>query len=87
MKATIDEAGRLVLPPEICEAAGLIPGAEYEVRVRDGIIELEPAPIPRRLVQRGHVFTLEADVPLPPVTTEMVQQMLDEMRREHEGLA
>ncbi len=84
MKATIDEAGRIVVPPEVRERVRLEPGTELEVRVRDGVIELEPAPY--RLVQKGRLTVLEATMPLPPLPENIVETLLDEMRREREGL-
>ncbi len=42
MKTTIDAAGRLVIPKKIREEAGLKPGTALDVRVRDGVIEIEP---------------------------------------------
>lgn len=85
MKAMIDDAGRLILPPEIRKAAGLTPGGEVRIRVNDGVIELEPVGVPRRLVQKGHVTAIVADVPVPPVTVEMVNDVLEAMRWEREG--
>lgn len=87
MKATIDEAGRLTLPQEVCEAAGLAPGMELEVRIRDGAIELQRETTPRRLVQKGYVTVLSPVVPIPPLTAEMVEEVREAIRREREGLA
>jgi AbrB family looped-hinge helix DNA binding protein len=42
MKTTIDAAGRLVIPKQIGEKASLKPGMALDVRVRDGVIEIEP---------------------------------------------
>ena len=42
MKATIDAAGRLVIPKRIRREAGLESGAELEIRFEDGRIEIEP---------------------------------------------
>lgn len=86
MKATIDEAGRLEIPRELLEAAQLVPGTELDVRLRDGVIELAPAAAPVRFEREGHLLVAVPLIPVPPITTEMVEQMLDEMRREHEGL-
>ena len=54
-KTTIDSAGRLVIPKEIREEAGLKPGALVEVRWRSGRIEIEPAPLPVNLVRKGRL--------------------------------
>jgi AbrB family looped-hinge helix DNA binding protein len=53
MKATIDKAGRVVIPASIRERMGLQPGSELEVLVDDLSIRLvrtAPAPV---LVRRG----------------------------------
>jgi len=55
MKTTIDRAGRLVLPKPIREAAGISPGSELTIRVADGRIEIEPAPLEVKLVKRGNL--------------------------------
>lgn len=44
MKTTIDAAGRLAIPKAIREQAGLRPGIELDVRLSDGVVEIEPAP-------------------------------------------
>lgn len=49
MKTTIDTAGRLVIPKELRREAGLQPGTELEIRWRQGLIEIEPAPLPVKL--------------------------------------
>jgi AbrB family looped-hinge helix DNA binding protein len=82
MKATIDEAGRIVVPPEVRERVRLEPGAELEVRVRDGIIELEPASVPHKLVKKGRFTVLVPTAPVPPLPENIVELILDEMRRE-----
>jgi AbrB family looped-hinge helix DNA binding protein len=52
---TIDAAGRIVIPKRIREAAGLVPGEALSVRVRDGRVEIEPAPRAVKIVKRGAV--------------------------------
>jgi AbrB family looped-hinge helix DNA binding protein len=56
MNTTIDAAGRLVIPKEIRREAGLRPGMPVEVRWRSGRIEIEPLPLPVRLVRRGKLL-------------------------------
>jgi AbrB family looped-hinge helix DNA binding protein len=59
MPATIDAAGRIVIPKQIREAAGLVPGEQLAVRVRDGRVEIEPAPRAVKIVKRGAVRVAE----------------------------
>ena len=86
MKATVDEAGRIVVPPEVREQVGLKPGATLEVRVRGGTLELEPESIPHKLVKKGRFTVLVPIKPVPPLPPNIVETLLDEMRREREGL-
>ena len=48
----MDAAGRLVLPKAVREAADLHPGVPLDVTVRDGRIEIEPAPREVRIAER-----------------------------------
>lgn len=41
MKGTIDEAGRVVIPKAIREAAGLKPGTPLMIEYRNGRVEIE----------------------------------------------
>lgn len=82
MKTTIDSAGRLVIPKKLRDQAGLTPGMELEIRCRDGRIEVEPAPINVRLERRDGFLVAVADGPMPPLTNEMVNEVLDEIRAE-----
>jgi AbrB family looped-hinge helix DNA binding protein len=82
MKATIDAEGRVVIPEEIRKQAGLEPGAEVDVRVRDRVVEIEPAYMPVKLVRRGRLLTIVPLVPVPPLTPEDVDRVRDEIERE-----
>ncbi len=56
MRTTIDRAGRLVIPKEIRDRAGLTPGMPLNIRVHNGVIEIEPEGLPVRLEWRGRFF-------------------------------
>lgn len=60
MKATIDRAGRIVIPKPIREMARLRPGSPLDVVYRDGRIEIEPQAGKTRLVRKGSVLVLTA---------------------------
>lgn len=80
--ATIDEAGRIVLPEEIREEAHFEPGMEVRVTVhRDGHLEIEPESVDIKIVRKGLVSVAVATKPGPPLTHETVQQMIDDDRR------
>jgi bifunctional DNA-binding transcriptional regulator/antitoxin component of YhaV-PrlF toxin-antitoxin module len=53
--STIDSAGRLVLTREIRDQAKLEPGIPLRITVRDGRIEIEPAPREVRIVRKGRL--------------------------------
>ena len=81
MRTTIDGAGRLVVPKPIRDAAGIRAGAELEIRVADGRIEIEPAPLEVKLVKRGSLTVAVPRKRIPPLTGEIVRQTLDRVRR------
>lgn len=82
MKTTIDRAGRLVIPKEVRREAGLQPGMPLEVRCREGRIEIEPAPLPVRLVRKGRLLVAEPRVRVGKLTSEAVERTLATLRRE-----
>jgi AbrB family looped-hinge helix DNA binding protein len=82
MRTTIDAAGRLVIPKEIRRQAGLEPGAPVEIRFKDGQIEIEPVLLPVKLVRKGRFLVAVPEIPVPPLTTELVESTLDELRAE-----
>lgn len=53
MNATIDRAGRLVVPKPIREAAHLRPGTQVRFRLVDGRVEIEPVPMTVTLERSG----------------------------------
>ena len=81
MKTTIDRAGRLVVPKAIRDAAGISSGAQLEIRVADGRIEIEPAPLEVKLVKRGSLTVAVPKRRVPNLTGEAVKRTLDRLRR------
>lgn len=82
MKTTIDAAGRLVIPKEILRAAGLRPGMPLDIGLRNGVVEITPAPVPIRLVRRARFLVAEPEQPVEPLTDEMVERTLEHLRAE-----
>lgn len=80
MKTTIDAAGRVVIPRAARAAAHLEPGTELEVRVENGVVQLEPAVKAARLVQRGRLVVAVSEEPLPPLRQQEVNETLEEVR-------
>ena len=81
MKTTIDAAGRLVIPKELRREAGLEPGTELEIRWRQGLIEIEPAPLPVKLKKRGRFLVAVPDHPIEPLTSEQVERTRRQITR------
>jgi len=73
MKTTIDAAGRLVIPKEIRRRAGLQPGMFLDVRWRDGRIEIEPAVLRVRLVQKGRLLVAVPETEIEQLSSETVE--------------
>jgi AbrB family looped-hinge helix DNA binding protein len=85
MVSTIDSAGRLVIPREARQQAGLLPGMPLEIRVRDGRIEIEPAPLNVRIVKRGRLSVAVPAKPTRALTADAVQQTRRALRRGRRG--
>lgn len=81
MRTTIDSAGRVVLPKALRDRLGLTGGQEVEIVERDGRIEIEPARTPMTLVGDGNELAAVPEVPLPPLTDDMVRATIDQTRR------
>ena len=81
MKATIDSAGRLVIPKAVRDELALAAGTELELRVVDRRIEIEIPATPMRLVEHRHGVAAATERDMPVLTTEMVRDTLDHVRR------
>jgi AbrB family looped-hinge helix DNA binding protein len=81
MKATIDAAGRIVVPKALRQALGLRPGQPLEIRAGDGRLEIEIAATPMTLEKRGKGLVAVPQSELPPLTAEQVRDTLERVRR------
>jgi len=82
MKATIDNAGRLVIPKEIRREAGLKPGLPLDVRWENGRIAITPAPLSVKLERRGRLLVAVPRKSIAPLKAETVEQTRTAMRQE-----
>ncbi len=57
---TIDRVGRVVIPKEIRQEAGIEPGMPLQVTCREGRIEIEPRRRPIRIVKKGRLQVAES---------------------------
>ena len=83
MKTTIDPAGRLVIPKQIRQEAGLRPGMPLDVRWRAGRIEIEPAPLPVKLVRKGRLLVAVPERNVAKLAAGTVERTRQALRREH----
>lgn len=81
METTIDGAGRVVVPKVLRDALKLRGGSVLDVRVRDGVLELEPVATPMRLVRRGKGLVATTDTPVPTIGPEEVRAATESLRR------
>ena len=81
MKATIDAAGRIVVPKPLRQALGLKPGQPLDIRAGDGRLEIEIAPTPMQLKKRGKGVVAVPDDELPALTAQQVRDTLERVRR------
>ena len=81
MKTTIDPAGRLVVPKPLRQRLGFKGGETVEIRERDGLLEIGPAPTPMVLVRKKGGGVAVPHEPLPPLTDEIVRETLERSRR------
>jgi AbrB family looped-hinge helix DNA binding protein len=79
MRATIDSAGRVVVPKQLRDQLGLAPGSELELVAIDGRLEVS---IPSRVRvedgPHGTRFTADTDEQL---SAERVRDLMEETRR------
>ena len=74
MFTTMDRAGRLVIPRDIRREAALEPGVPLDVRWRDGVIEIEPAPLAVKLERRGRVLVARPVTKVPALRSGLVER-------------
>ena len=63
MKATIDKAGRVVIPAAIRERAGMTPGTELEITADEFGVRLERVAPGPRLIKVGRRLVARPTVP------------------------
>ena len=80
MEATIDRAGRLVVPKSIREAAHLQPGTRVRFQLVDGCVQIEPVPLAVTLERSGGMVVAVPSSEAPALTAESVDETLAVVR-------
>jgi len=78
--ATMDSAGRLVLPREIRDEAKLEAGTPLRIAVRDGLIEIEPLPREVHVVRKGRIRVAVPAQDGEPLRNETVRETIASVR-------
>ncbi len=82
MRTTIDKAGRIVVPKPLRDELSLRPGQELEISAVGGKLEIETPPARMWLERNENGFLVaRADTAMPPLTQEMVREVLEHIRR------
>lgn len=79
MRATIDGGGRVVVPKAVRDRLGFKPGSEIEIVEHDGWVEIAPVATAMTLADDEPVAV--ADREMPVLTTAMVRETLEALRR------
>lgn len=83
-RVTIDRVGRMVIPKEIREQAGIEPGMPLVITCREGRIEIEPERRPVRIVKRGRLQVAQSVEGAEPLTMQTVRRTQGRVRSEEE---
>jgi AbrB family looped-hinge helix DNA binding protein len=81
---TIDHAGRIVIPKSLRVQAALEPGTRLRIRLREGVVEIEPAPRSVSIRRRGSILVAEPKDESPSLTAAEVRQTLETTRRRND---
>ena len=81
MRATIDAAGRVVIPKSLRDAIGLGDGGDVEIELTDGALVISPPTVRKRVEQRDGRVVIVADEELPPLDDQVVRDVRDSLRR------
>ena len=80
MNATIDRAGRLVVPKPIREAAHLQPGTRVRIELVDGCVQIEPLPMAVSLERSGRMVVAVPTGEKPVLTASAVDETVAAVR-------
>lgn len=81
MRVAIDGVGRVVIPKPMREALGIDGPTELELTERNGALELTVPYMKAHLEVRDGMSVIVPDEPVPPMTAEMVREVLERIRK------
>lgn len=81
MRVAIDGVGRIVIPKPMREELGTDGPSELELTAVDGKLELSIPFIEAHLEDRDGHTVIVPDEPVPPLTTELVREVLERVRK------
>ena len=81
MQATIDRAGRVVIPKQIRDALGLWPDTKLEITIDGGGLWLEPVRQRERPVEESDGLPLLGRVEHAQLTDADVRRLRDDLQR------
>ncbi len=81
MRVAIDGVGRVVIPKPMREALGIDGPTELELTEVNGSLELTVPYIKAHLETRNGFTVIVPDEPVPPMTTELVREVLERVRK------
>jgi AbrB family looped-hinge helix DNA binding protein len=81
MRVAIDAVGRIVIPKPMRDVLGIDGPTELELTERDGALELTVPYMKAHLEERDGHTVIVPDEPVPPLTTEMVREVLERVRK------
>ncbi len=77
-------AGRIVIPKEIRRQLRLEPDQSLELRVHDGHLEIEPAPLSISIRKSGSFYVAVANTPVPTMKAHVVTATREQIRNHDE---
>jgi AbrB family looped-hinge helix DNA binding protein len=81
MRVAIDGVGRVVIPKPMRDALGIDGPTELELTEVNGSLELTVPYIKAHLEERDGHTVIVPDEPVPPMTTELVREVLERVRK------
>jgi AbrB family looped-hinge helix DNA binding protein len=81
MRVAIDGVGRIVIPKPMREELGIDGPSELELTAVDGKLELTVPYIKAHLEDRDGHTVIVPDEPVPQLTTELVREVLERVRK------